>query len=268
MRTLKRAATGDVAIDTATVGLGAGLTAALAAVGNPVAGVLATAAATTLAGVIKRLTHREAGRVAAVTESAAAQILERVAGGCEARADIDTEEAQSLLEGVLLQARRSYEEKKVPLLANLLAAAPFTGTPLSNLIAPLVIIERLSYRQLCILSLIPGYDPNDYLPLTDATVGELYAANPVGEVAQGVLADLTDLIRQGLVVQSIKGVEQAVVDSQVRPKFLRLAYPALLLANGARLRQTIPVTDVAELRELLSHPTPDERVRHPPIAIR
>ena len=254
----------DTTIDAGAASLGA----ALGMVSGPGGSVLAAAATVSLANLTRHLTHREERRLVQLTESTALQILQRIAAGSEPRTDVDPEEAKSLVEGILLQARNSYEEKKVPLLANLLATAPFPGTPVANLIAPLALIERLSYRQICLLALIPGYDPNDYPPLTDGTLGDVQAAHPVGEFAEGVLADLTELIRLGLVVPTVNRVIQEIPDGQVRPKFLRLTYPSRLLANGARLRQTIPEADVAEIRDLLSHPTPGERMRHPPIATR
>jgi hypothetical protein len=257
------AATSDTAVDVASAGLGA----AFAPVAGPAGAVLVAVTVATGGDMLKQLTRRQAKRMEKLTEITASQVLARVAEGAERRGDIDSEEATTLIEGVLLQARRSYEEKKVPLLANLLATAPFTGTPLANLIAPLEIIERLRYRQLCILALIPGYDPNDYPPLTNETIGDLYAANPVGETAEGVLADLIDLVRQRLVAQTVNRVIQEVPDGQIRPALLRLTYPALLVSNGARLRATIPEEDLVGLRTILAQH--DRGVqRHPPVATR
>jgi hypothetical protein len=204
------------------------------------------------ADLVRKLSKREAGRISTVLELAAESVRQRIDEGASPREDIDPQDAESLVEAVLLRARQTYEVKKLPLLANLLATAPFTGTPIVNMLTTLSLVERLSYRQLCIISMIPGYDPHHLTPLSKATVGELFAKHRVGEVAEGILADLMDLIRQGLVVHVTDGVIQDGLPlGSMGLDHLRLAYPARLVSNGARLQPTIPPDDLRELRKIL-----------------
>lgn len=246
---LSRLVQSDLAIDTSTATIGA----ALGLVGGPVGVIVGAAIGVATADLMKALSKREATRVSKVLELAAESVRQRIQEGASPRQVMDQREAESLVEGVLIKARQSYEEKKLPLLANLLATAPFTGTPIVNMIATVAIIERLSYRQLCIVSVIPGYDPHRLQPLSSSTIGELFAKHRVGEVGEGVLADLMDLIRQGLVAQVVGGVIQdGLPPGQMRVNLLRLTYPARLVSNGARLQATIPEDDLAELRSILA----------------
>ena len=68
----------------------------------------------------------------------------------------------------------------------------------------------------------------------------------------GILADLMDLIRQGLIVDVQNGViQEGVPPGSMRLDHLRLAYPGLLVSNGARLSATIPSADLTELHQIL-----------------
>jgi len=140
----------------------------------------------------------------------------------------------------------------VPLLANLVATAPFTNTPASNLIDTLHLAERLTYRQLCILSVIPGYDPDRRPPLTNKTVAEIFGSVQGDEGAQGVLHDLVFLIAEKLVAATRDNVllyEKPVSDTT--PSSLRLTYPSRIAVNGMRLIATIPEPDLAEILNVL-----------------
>jgi hypothetical protein len=246
---VKHLVTKDLAIDSAAASIGA----ALGVVGGPVGVIVGAAVGAATADLIKSLSKREVRRISTVLELAAESVQQRVAEGASPRADIDVQDAETLVEAVLLKARQTFEATKLPLLANLLATAPFTGTPIVNMLATLSLVERLSYRQLCIISMIPGYDPHHLPPLSESTLGELFAKHRVGEVAEGILADLMDLIRQGLVVHVVDGVVQdGLPIGSLRIDQLRLAYPARLISNGARLQATIPPDDLKELREILA----------------
>jgi len=70
--------------------------AALGAVAGPVGGIFAAAATAALGDLLKRLTHREAERIATVTELASGLIRQRVAEGAQPRAE-DLAELRAIL---------------------------------------------------------------------------------------------------------------------------------------------------------------------------
>jgi hypothetical protein len=88
---------------------------------------------------------------------------------------------EELAEGTLLAAKDTYEKKKLPLIATLLANAYFTPSPVANLVDALHTAEMLSYRELCILAVVWPQDPWDGPPLTNRTVNDLLAIRPMTE---------------------------------------------------------------------------------------
>lgn len=100
------------------------------------------------------LTQKEKDRTEKVYEMAVKQVLEKLEDGATPRKDLSKERYIELTEGTLLKAKDSYEEKKLPLIANLLATTPFTNTPIENMNQTLIYAEQLSYRQLCEIEVI------------------------------------------------------------------------------------------------------------------
>lgn len=107
------------------------------------------------------LGHREQVRVGAAYAIALERIAERINQGDKPRSDgfFDTDEgersaAEEILEGILLAAQREYEEKKVKLYGKLLANLAFkVGIDRGYANFLLGLAQRISYRQLCIISL-------------------------------------------------------------------------------------------------------------------
>ena len=249
-----------MALDSSLAALQAGIGGVLA--GNPAAAI-AAAAVTTIGGdIVKRLlSPREEQRVETLVSLAAAQIALRRAEGAEPRTDLDPTELTELLEGALLAAKDSYEQKKLPLLANLIAAAPFTGTPLANLVGSLYLAESLTYRQLCILAVLKPFEPWNGPALTGTNVAHLMAQQPLAESHEGVIQDLQYLVALDLVVHAPRGQLQIVPSADLVPADAMLTYRARLLYNGMRLR-TIPQEDLADVLGVLGAGPPNVAERH------
>jgi hypothetical protein len=229
-------AVGRTAISAAGAAVGA-------AIGSVMPGPGGAALGGVVAGVIGDVTNRllsehEASRVSVVLESAAATVAEQEGDPVHESAELGP-----MFEGTLLAARDAYEEKKLPLLANLFATAPFTSTPVVNMLGSLQLVSTLSYRQLCILAIIRPYEPWPGPELTKQTIGELLQAN-FAEAEQGLLYDLIDLYERGLVVATLGGNITFQPYADVSVSDMMLSYPAMLVHNGARLRATIPDEDL------------------------
>ncbi|ABE45796.1 hypothetical protein [Polaromonas sp. JS666] len=156
-------------------GLSVGYTAEFFETVPPGAGELI---APSVAIVIKEVTARllsprERIRIDAATDVATYRISSRLLAGHICRSDgfFDNMEyrgspSQELLEAVLLKARDSFEEKKVRHLGLFYANLVFTDY-VSPQTAHLLLkqLERLSYRQLCLIALVGAKESLDTEPL-------------------------------------------------------------------------------------------------------
>jgi hypothetical protein len=110
----------------------------------------------------RRLGKREEKRVGTVFVHAIRKVDINLRTGKRIRRDGFFDEqpdgrsaADEIVEGVLTVSQREYEERKIPLYADLLANLAFTtqyDRPYCNLL--IRIAEQLSYRQLCLLALV------------------------------------------------------------------------------------------------------------------
>ncbi|MFH1244454.1 MAG: hypothetical protein V1487_02710, partial [bacterium] len=168
------------------------------------------------------------------------------------RSNIPMSDLEALVEGTLLATRNSYEERKVPLLANLIAKAPFTNTPIENLNHTLVEAERLTYRQLCILKVIDKNQWKGELNLSDVPFQD-EEHKQFNEYAEGVYQDINLLIVNGIVGMMSENGKYAMMASGtglIVPATLRTLYPGRLLVNGLEL-SGISDTEVSTLIEIL-----------------
>ena len=174
--------------------------------------------------------------------------------GSRPRAGISFEEYVQFTEGILLTSKDTYEEKKIPLLANLVAHTPFTNTPIDNMLQTLHEAERLSYRQLCLLSVI---DHNDYeRDREQLALSKVPFRNEkdkhLNELAEGVYQDLNLMVVDGIIAMVASEEAGAMMASGaqfITPYDLRLLYPGRLLVNGLELAgiskdETLPLIDV------------------------
>jgi hypothetical protein len=265
---IRKIATSDTAIDTTLATFGAALALVLP---FPLGPIVAAGAATTMADILKTASHRQHARMTNMVTTAAAGIRDQVAAGAvTTRSEAEAERLVEVVEGSLLAARDAFEQRKLPLIANLLATAPFTGTPIANLVSTLSLIERLTYRQLCLLALIPGYLPSDSDVVEDSR--RLFATregtrSAHGEWLEGIAAELTSLEQQGVIVAGAIPTtgEDMAAGAKVSGSFA-LTYAGRILANGTHLRRTIPAVDLEEIRAQLDAGGPQIKPEDPATA--
>ncbi len=175
-----------------SVGTGLGL------VFGPGGSLLGSAFASILSDVLeKSLSDKSKSRVQEVYEISKDLITSKLNSGSVPSSNKSLDDLKVLLEGTLLTARDSYEERKVPLLANLNSNATFTNTPIENLIETLKLAESLSFRKLCIISVV-----GKKLSLSKLPFKEKYKRKAATETVTGVYFDILSLSRDGILVQT------------------------------------------------------------------
>lgn len=182
-----------LSVDIGTVAVGVGVTALTGPLGALAVGVFGPR----LNDILKRkLSVLEQSRITRVYEQAITLMKKKIDSGLKVAGNKTDEDLKLLLEGSLLAAKDSYEDKKIPLLANLISNAPFTNTPIENLVEVLNLTESYSYRKLCILSVV-----GKNLSLSSLSFGEKYKRKRATETISGVYFDVFSLIRGGTLVQ-------------------------------------------------------------------
>lgn len=184
--------------------------------GGPPLAVLSGAAAGPIIGrVIKRIGNdmhrrflgpRERTRIGATAAFAVQAIQSLEKSGKTLRTDgffkgdqARRPSADEILEGVLLKARDAYEEKKLPLLANLYANIAFhpeiTPSFANHLVA---VAGRLTYRQLVALSVAADSNYKKILRNRDYR-GDRQAIQRTGAGGVSLMTEIYDLYQEGLV---------------------------------------------------------------------
>jgi len=237
----------DIGIDTSTsiAGMAAGIVLA-----GPTGVILGSIIAPVANVLLKRiLTNREESRIRKTIELSSQKFKDNISKGASLRKDINILEFQQLTEGILLKAKDTYEEKKISLIANLLASAPFIPTPIDNLNQSLIYAEQLSYRQLCLIAIV-GTKWSEKLRLTDKPLSRQGKDAQLDERVEGVYSDLNHLLVLGLIGQILsEDVGPAVASGMylISPARLKLLYPGVLLYNGMNLG----AIDLEELKPLI-----------------
>jgi len=184
----------------------------------------------------------EKSRIDQAESLAVRQILGHIEKGTPVRKEFQTLEGianmRRVLEGSVHAARNSYAEKKVPLIANLIATAPFTNTPLENLINTLQLAESLSYRQLSILSLYAFAEFGMNVKNINFASGPVRNYGHIlDETFIGMRDDILMQPNEHNVLMPV-GLRADIVPANIIPK-----YNGTLLVNGLIL-QTIPDEDI------------------------
>ena len=209
------------------------------AIGGPTGALIGSVFGAVLPDVFSRkLGAKEKERIEKVAEMAQREIEKRLKAGKKVKKTLSRERIGTILEGALLVARDSYEEKKMPLLANLVAVSMFTNTPEVNQVQALKNAEQLSYRQLCILAVIGRNQWYGKLGLNDKSYKGKYEPLPRDEERDGVYFDVLSLINDGFLVQMEADNHHIIghlVLANIIPSRLRLYYPGKLLFNGMQL---------------------------------
>lgn len=218
------------------LGIGVGTTAG-ALIGGPVGAVLGGVSGALLQEGMKAVASDVAARFTAKTEQermgavyvlAQNQVVQRLNGGQEPRSESFFKprqrkkakqlrsEAEELLEGTFLAARKAYEERKVELLANFYTNVVFRedlDSSHANYI--LTLMESLTYRQLISMACIA--DTKLLSMVRSRSFRDEGTLNPL---QIGVLFELFQLIKLGLVADSSSRYILGVAD--INPSELKL----------------------------------------------
>jgi len=247
------ATTGDVVGGTVAAIIGMLVAGPPGAIGGAVGGPVISRSLQRVAHEVKHrlLGPREEIRIDATLRVAATRIKDNFASGQALRDDDffqgDTRErsaADEIFEGVLLAAQREYEERKVPLHGRLLANIAFhedvSRAQANQLIR---LSERLSYRQLCLLSL---FGQKHLYPLRQQSWRGIHGGLTAALVS--VLQDVYELSAQYMVVNP--GI--ALIDIvDVDPGHMTLVGTGILLYNLMEL-WNIDVVDLQEVAAILA----------------
>lgn len=183
---------------------------------------------------------REEVRIGGTLALAAAAIEDALANGRELRQDGFFEPrdgarpaAEEVLEGVLLKARDSYEEKKIQHLSHLFAAVATDETiTTADANSFIELTQRLTYRQLVCLSAF--YDP-DSMRLPDWQRGRR-----IPRTVLSLAGELVDLGQLGLLERTDRSRVEGLGD--VNPREIRTVRTGRFLYRLLRL-DLIPADD-------------------------
>lgn len=235
--------------------IGAAAGAALGLIGGP-AGVVGGAALGVVVGRVlvkvgsdlKRrfLGPREEMRIGAVIISAGAHIQEKLDEGMKPRSDgfFDARDdgsrtpAEELLEGVLLKARDSFDEKRLDLLGRLYANIAFSDIEPAHASHLIHLAGDLTYRQLAALG-IAGAQNLTNQPLL--RVGDFRsddtAKSGLGEGGVALVTEIYELYQKGLI--SDAGGSAWISVGDVNPGSMRVQGSGAVLFNMMELRSLI-----------------------------
>jgi hypothetical protein len=190
--------------------LGAGVGGTLGAIGGPpgiVAGAVGGVLVTRLFKwgtevAVRLLSQREKARVGAALAVAAVRVQEREEAGEQPRTDgffeprVDRlSDAEEALEGTLLNAARSWEERKLQYLGRLYASLGFDASVSAAYANFLIgLIDRLRYRQLVALAFIGNEDREQQRVLLGSDL-----AGAGVRSAPSIVAELGELGTLGLI---------------------------------------------------------------------
>lgn len=201
---------------------------------------------------------REKMRIGAVTAFAIEAIQNKIKQGKEIRTDsfFDTDsghrsKAEEILEGVMLKAKDSYEEKKIKYIGNIYSSAAFSSISGDFANHTLKTIESLTYRQLCCLALYNDRNNRGAYNLRQKD----FRISFIEIEAQVLLQELYELYTLGLIyLQENLGTPHATAMlgfHDIVPAFLHLTPLAGNLCGVAGLSE-IPKEDIQKVVDLLN----------------
>lgn len=149
------------------------------------------------------LSNREQARVGAAASLSITGIQHRIKNGHQLRQDdffvedeVYRSKAEELFEGILMKCKNEYEEKKIKYISKIYENVAFDNTVKAEDANQILnVVQRLSYRQLIILSLVANNKENLY-NLREKSYEDM--TNLTTEL-QFILRDFAVLINEGLI---------------------------------------------------------------------
>lgn len=171
-------------------------------VGGPVGGLVGAAVSPVLTGGLKvvadmahrTLSSREETRLGTAALHTLSIIRERLESGEEVRnkalfetSGTHTPPAEQLFEGVLLTCRSTFEEKKLPFIANIFANAPFLDVSPETVHFVIQLAERVTFQELCVAALVGrkrelGFDTSLLKTDSHLTRDQLFGKAPISDL--------------------------------------------------------------------------------------
>ena len=211
------------------------------------------------------LSNREKVRVGATADFALTKIKFRLDAGDSIRDDGFFDEkaqkrsdAEEIFEGVLLKAKNEHEEKKAKIFGNIFAnIAFFPGFSVGEANHLLRIVENLTYRQTCLLSLIKRKKEIKGIQLKKDSYQADYEKGNVPSESMSLLQESYEMFTSGLIICQDESSESELV-------FFSLTEWLDVIPNGLLLNQMgkryykimgldeIPEEDIKEVASYLS----------------
>lgn len=158
----------------------------------------------------RQLSEAESNRVALSIEHINNRISAQIANGKRINSEfvIDNGKGRKpsveICEAVLQKCKAEYEEKKIPFISNIFAVAPFILEYSSEeVFYRIMLAEKLTYRQLCMLSMINNSSIIDTLKQTE------YVSGHKDYKLRALLIEIMDLHRLGLIQNYDREVRRA-----------------------------------------------------------
>lgn len=230
----------DAAGEVVGIGVGALVAGPAGAIGGAVLGSVASHALLSVKNEFlgRLLTAKEQQRVLSVADMTRSTIERNLNQGKTPRDDgffdgsvDDRSSAEEIFEGTLIAAQREYEERKLPLLANLTANIAFDESISPGMANRLLkLAAELTYQEILVLrvlGLLEGYEKMGLYP-SDGGIRKKEAYNGVdGLAAIAVASDVFSLYRSSLVYST-----SAILDAGgINPSDLYIAGYGALLFN-------------------------------------
>lgn len=211
------------------------------------------------------LSRREEIRVGATAAFAITKIKSRRDAGDALRNDgfFEKEEkkradAEEIFEGVLLKAKNEHEEKKTKILGNIFANTAFLpGFSVGEANYLLRVTENLTYKQICLMSLIKRKNEIKGIKLRNKGYQQEYETNKMSYETMSLLQQAYEMYNLGLVVCAAKPSESESIFWSMT-EWLDVTPSHLVLTSiGKRYHQVmglddIPEEDVREVSRYLS----------------
>jgi len=222
-----------------------------AAVGGALGVIISKGAIRLLSDIADRfLSKREKIRVGATAAFALAKIKSHLDAGFKARNDgfFDDKEgkrsdAEEIFEGVLLKAKNEHEEKKAKILGNIFANIAFLqGFSVGEANHLLQIAQNLTYRGMCILSLIKRKNQIQDVKLREDSYRESKGERIFYETIS-ILQEAYQIYNSGLIAckqKSSEGYEALLGWTDVAPN------RSLLTPMGERYYEVMGLEDILE----------------------
>jgi hypothetical protein len=214
------------------------------------------------------LSTREKMRVGATATFALAKIKTRLDSGDKLRSDgffdekkTGRSDADEIFEGVLLKAKNEHEEKKTKIMGNIFANIAFSQVSAGEANHLLQITENLTYREMCILSLIKRKDEISGIRLRGISDGEVYDAGDsvtldFSTEKVSVLQQAYELCNHGLMICSTGKGDMAKGDMAILwGAYSVIPDELLLTVAGHKFYEILGLDDIPEedIREVAKY---------------